>query len=219
MKEHNTNENTYVKKVSYQPESPLNPLRTFALQTHVPIIGDEVLRFLELMVSIKAPARILEVGTAIGYSAAAMLLCSEAELVSIEREESMHKIACDNLRALGLEDRARLLFGDASELLSELADDAANRFDFAFIDASKAHYLEHFLLAEPMLNEGALVLFDNVLYLGLLAGRRTASKNNTIRNRMQDLIDYCFRLEGYRVSMLQAEDGLLILHKQKRVSK
>lgn len=194
-------------------------MRTFALQTHVPIIGDEVLRFLELMVSIKAPGRILEVGTAIGYSAAAMLLSGEAELVSIERDEKMYRIACENLRNLGLEDRVKLLFGDASEHLSALAEQASNRFDLAFIDASKAHYLEHFLLAEPMLNEGAVVIFDNVLYLGLLAGRRTASKNNTIRNRMQDLIDYCFDLQGYRASLLQAEDGLLILHKQKRVSK
>ncbi len=214
MKEHNTNENTFVKKVSYKADSPLDNMRTFAIKNKVPIIGDETLRFFELMLALKKPKQILEVGTAIGYSAGAMLLNTEAELISIEKSEEMYQQACENLKKLGIESRARLLLGDASDILLEMRENEEKRFDFVFIDASKAHYLEHFQLIEPMLEKDALIIFDNVFYLGLLAGRRSINRNKTIRKRMQALIDYCFGNEVYKASLIQVEDGLLVLHKK-----
>lgn len=213
MKELNTNENTYVKRLSYNAESPLDRMRSYALLHKVPIIGDEALRFLELMAALKNPAEILEVGTAIGYSTAAFLLHSRAKIVSIERNEEHYLLAERNLRELGLIDRAKLILGDASECLLKLAKEGGHRFDFVFIDASKAHYLEHLKLAEPMIKKGALIIFDNILYLGLLAGRRTVSKNNTIRRRMEELIDYTFSSTNYKASLIQAEDGMLLLRK------
>ncbi len=216
MKKQNTNENTYVKKVSYKPESPLDNMRAFAIKNHVPIIGDEVLRLLEILLSLKKPQKILEVGTAIAYSTAFMLLNSEANIISIEKSEESYKTACENLAELGIEDRAELILGDASNVLATMSDDKRNTFDFVFIDASKAHYLEHFKLVESMLNNEAVIIFDNVLYLGLVAGRRSINRNKTIKHRMQALIDYVFNNENYKASLLQAEDGLLILYKRGR---
>ncbi len=215
MKEHNTNENTYVKKISYKPNSPLEDIRSYAIEQNVPIIGDEVLNFLDVFLSVKKPKRILEVGTAIGYSASFMLLNTDASLVSIERERDSYDIASENLRKMGVDKRAELLLGDASEVLKEMSQKENNKYDFVFIDASKAHYLEHFKLVEPMLEEEAVVVFDNVLYLGLVAGRRSISRNKTIRNRMQALMDYVFHHEKYKASLLQSEDGLLIVYKVK----
>ncbi len=212
MKKQNTNENTFVKKVSYNSKSPLDSMRTFAIKNHIPIIGDEVLRFLELILSVKKPKNILEVGTAIGYSSAAMLLSTEANLTTIEKNHELYRKANENLISLDLKNRVNIILGDASDVLKELAEDN-KKFDFVFIDASKAHYLEHFKIIEPMLDEEALILFDNIMYLGLLAGRRSISRNNTIRYRMQELIDYCFNNENYKTSLLQAEDGLLVLYK------
>ncbi len=215
MKEHNSNENTYVKKISYKPNSPLKPIRTYAIEHHVPIIGDEVLNFLGLLLSLKKPKHILEVGTAIGYSASFMLLNSSADLVSIEKSKDSYDIAIQNLRKMEVENRARLILGDASEVLKEMRQKEDNKYDFVFIDASKAHYLEHLKLVEPMLEEEAIIVFDNVLYLGLVAGRRSISRNKTIRNRMQALMDYVFHNEKYKASLLQSEDGLLIVYKIK----
>ncbi len=214
MKNSNTNENTYVKKVSYNPKSPLNDMRTFAIENNVPIIGDEVLRFLEMQVTIKKPKSILEVGTAIGYSTVAMLLNSEAGITSIEKDEKSYEIAKSNIKKMGFEKRAKLILGDASEVLLEMGRNKDRHFDFVFVDASKAHYLEHFKLIENMLMNDAVVIFDNVMYLGLIAGRRSINRNKTIRYRMQGLIDYCFDNPRYKVSLLQAEDGLLLLYKR-----
>ncbi len=213
MKKQNTNENTYVKKVSYKPESPLDSMRAFAIKNNVPIIGDEVLRFLEILLSLKKPKKILEVGTAIAYSTAFMLLNSEANVISIEKSADSHQIASENLKKMGIEDRAELILGDATEVLQKMNQDKNNVFDFVFIDASKAHYLEHFKLVEDMLDDEAVIIFDNVLYLGLVAGRRSINRNKTIKHRMQALIDYVFNNENYKASLLQAEDGLLLLHK------
>ncbi len=214
MLETNTNENFYVKKISFNPESPLINMRTFAIDNKIPIIGDEIFRFLEFMVNLKKPKNILEIGTAIAYSSSCMLLSSNANLISIEKNENSHKIAKENLKKLGLSDRAELILGDATEVLQKMSLENAQKFDFVFVDGPKSHYLEHFKLIEKMVESGGLIFFDDVLYLGLLSGRRSVGRNNTIKNKMQEFIDYCFNHNDYIPSIVQAEDGVVLLLKK-----
>lgn len=188
----------------------LNELEKFSKETQVPIIRTQMQSFLKFLLALKKPMRILEVGTAIGFSA---LLMSEyapkgSRITTIEKYEKRIPIARENFKKAGKEESITLLEGDAAEILKELT----GSYDFIFMDAAKGQYI-HFLpdilrLLEP----GGILLSDNVLQEGDILESRYAvtRRNRTIHTRMRE---YLYELKHHpllETVILQLGDGVTV---------
>lgn len=183
-------------------------MKKYANANNVPVLYDESLVFLRFLLNIKKSVKILEIGTAIGYSGCAMLLASEnAHLHTIELDKATHDLAKENFQKIGVENRVHQYLGDAAEIIGNLEE----KFDFIFVDAAKGQYLEYFKLCESRLNEGAIVVFDNVLYKGTVAGLPHTRRNHTIAKRMNMLFDYIENSKKYEMSLLGIGDGILLV--------
>ncbi|PID82841.1 MAG: methyltransferase [Clostridiales bacterium] len=202
----------YVKKKNYNAESPLRDLRTFAIDKNIPIISDEMVNFMKLFLNINKPKKILELGTAIGYSSILFALNSNAEILSVEINEDNFNLALKNVDAFGLNNRINLVNFDADEYLDILFE-KGQKFDMVFIDAAKGQYLSNFMKVEKLLNNDAVVICDNVLYRGIVAGKRTLRRNKTIKVRMNDFIDYLMDNKNFITSFNKLGDGLTISKK------
>lgn len=205
----NTHENIYIKKISYDSNSSLDNLRTFAIKNNIPIIGDEMLRFLRVILKIYKPKNILEIGTAVGYSGTNMLLHSEAYLTTIEINPSHYSKAIEVFKENNLLKRVDSRLGDAEDIIKNVISEE-KKFDMVFIDGPKGKYYEHFKMIEPMLETGAVIIFDNVMYQGLIAGRRSIRRNNTIRYRMKNLVEEIMLDKKYEACLTQTEGGVLM---------
>ena len=212
----------------------IESLKYYANLHNVPVLYDESLVFLRFLTQIHSPKRILEIGTAIGYSGSAMLLCSKnSMLFTIEIDETAYYLAAEHFKSLDLSHRVRQYLGDAAFILGEFcklhlehlsnskSEDSALLkvdknidFDMIFIDAAKAQYLEYFKLCEPLMSDTCVVVFDNVLYKGIVVGLPHTRRNNTIGKRLNELFSYIEQSKRYEMSLLGMGDGILLV-KQK----
>lgn len=126
--------NGFYKPLNQQMEA----LRKSAEENHIPIILKETESFLEFVVKATTPRRILEIGTAVGYSAA-FFACLGADVVTVEKSEEMAGIAAGNIKRLGLEEKVTILTGDGEEAIRQNMK-KGDLFDMVFIDAAKSHY-------------------------------------------------------------------------------
>lgn len=188
----------------------LNELEQFAIKTNVPVIRPQAQSFLKLLLAVKQPGRILEVGTAIGFSA---LLMSEyapkgCQITTIENYEKRIPVARENFRKAGREGQITLIEGDASQVLKELEGD----FDFIFMDAAKGqyiHFLPDILKRMPM---GGLLVSDNVLQEGDVLESRYAvtRRDRTIHSRMREYL-YALKHNGQlQTDILPIGDGITV---------
>ena len=157
---------TYINSLDKGNTPFLNELEQEALKNHVPIIRREMQSFLKVLLQIKAPARILEVGTAVGFST--LLMCTynpaSCEIVTIENYEKRIPIAMENFKKAGREKQITLLPGDAQEILKTLEES----FDFIFMDAAKGQYINWLPDILRLLRDGGLLMSDNVLQDGTI---------------------------------------------------
>jgi predicted O-methyltransferase YrrM len=146
--------------------SPLElELKEYAKENKVPIIFDEGLSFVEAIIGAKRPKNILEIGTAIGYSAIRMASVCNSNIYTIERDNSMYNLAIENIKKAGLENNIHVIFKDALEAFSDVSN---IKFDLIFIDAAKAQYHKFFDIYTPLLNDNGVVICDNMLFHGLV---------------------------------------------------
>lgn len=205
------NISTYIEKHSLKniPDELLD-IKNMANINNIPIILNETLSLLKLLIKIKKPKKILEIGTAIGYSGSLMLLNSENSFLhTIEVNENNFKEACKNFNSIGLTNRVCQYLGDAKEILKDkivLKDE----IDFLFIDAAKSQYLDYFKLSEKFLSNNAFIFCDNILYKGIVAGIPHIRRNNTIENRMNEFVEFCINNKKYNFTLLNVGDGILI---------
>ena len=179
--------NKYIEQLNSKDLSQeLENIKSYALAHNVPIMVDEGLDFLLMLVKVLKPKRILEIGTAIGYSAIRMALVSEATIDTIERDQESYEIAKKNIILLNMQDRINLHLADAL-----LFDESVltEKYDLLFIDAAKAQYIKFFEKYTPLLNENGVVLTDNLLFHGLVTtDEEIASKN--LRSLVRKINDY-----------------------------
>ena len=152
----------YIRSLIPEASEKFKELEEFAKENKVPIAQKETAKFLEFMVSMKKPLRILELGTAIGYSAILMYESSgaKANITTIERDENMIKYAKENFKKYNLEDKIEIKEGDCLEILEDLEEP----YDLIFMDAGKGHY-NHFLPhCLRLLKEDGIIIADNVLF-------------------------------------------------------
>ena len=202
---------SYLEKTHKENDAFFKELRCYAQEHHIYIVKQDVERFLRTLVSALKPKNILEVGTAIGYSAMFLLEASgeTAKITTIERDEIVFLQAKENIRKRGLEKRVRQIFGDASEVLCDLND----TFDFAFIDAAKGQYRAHFEEALRLAKKGGVIVTDDVLYMGMTASDELATKKHaTITRRLREFLDFLCKDERFETVILPIGDGVAVTY-------
>ena len=178
----------YINSLDMGSTELLNQIEEEALRDHVPVIRREMQSFLKTLLAAKQPKAILEVGTAIGFSA--LLMCEyghpEAHITTIEKYEKRIPVAKANFFRAGREKQITLLEGDAAELLGQLC----GPYDFIFMDAAKGQYIHFLPDILRILAPGGLLVSDNVLQEGDLIESRFAveRRNRTIHSRMREYL-------------------------------
>ena len=190
----------------------LQDLEHYAKENYVPIVMKDAARFLGFMIAANKPRTILELGTAIGYSALVMAMHGEGQITSVEREESMRELALDNIKKKGYEDRIQVVLDDCAAFLRK----SEAMYDFIFMDAGKSHYREYLDLSLPRLSEDGMILCDNVLYKGLVAEEEVARKHRTNIVNLKEFIRYVHEREDLVVSLLSISDGMLLIRRKNK---
>ena len=193
----------------------LNELERFAIETNVPIIRPQMQSFLKLLLAIKQPKQILEVGTAIGFSA---LLMSEygpenCRITTIEKYEKRIPLAKENFKRAGKEDQIVLLEGDAVEILKKLD----GPYDFIFMDAAKGQYIHFLPDILDLMPIGGLLISDNVLQDGDVLESRYAvtRRDRTIHSRMREYLYELKHNEQLQTDILPIGDKVTVSVKLK----
>ena len=185
----------------------------------VPLILAETEEILGILTGITQPKRILEIGTAHGYSSLYFAKrLPEARITTIERNPAMVEAALPEFATRKEGERIDLLVGDAMEILNELVDrladaDETEKFDFVFIDAAKSHYREFLEAAEKICTKDALIVCDNILLKGWIveAEGSEAKRHRTSIKYMKKFIEYLRGRDDIEVSILTGGDGLAII--------
>lgn len=195
----------------------LNEIESEAKKANVPIIRTEMQSFIKLLLAMKKPMSILEIGCAIGFSA---LLMSEyapegCRITTIEKYEKRIPVAKENFKRAGKEDCITLLEGDALELLTKLE----GTYDFIFMDAAKGQYINFLPEILRLMPEGGILLSDNVLQDGDVIQSRYAvtRRNRTIHTRMRD---YLYELKHHpqlTTAVLPVGDGITLSVKGEKI--
>lgn len=185
-------------------------IEAFAHETYVPIIRKEMESFLKVMIRIKQPKRILELGTAIGYSAILMAKCmpQDCHITTIENYEKRIPIARANFVKAGVEDKVTLLEGDAKEILDTLTGE----YDFVFMDAAKAQYMSYLESLRSLMPKGAVLIADNVLQEGELMESKyvVERRNRTIHARMREFLYYMKHNDEFETTIVPIGDGITL---------
>lgn len=188
----------------------LNKIEAEALRDNVPIIRRETQSLLKFLLSTKEPVNILEVGTAVGFSALLMAYYSgdSTHITTIEKYEKRIPVAKENFEKSGIGDKITLLEGDATEILSSLEGE----FDFIFMDAAKAQYINFYPDVKRLLGKGGLLVSDNVLQDGDIIESKFAvtRRDRTIHKRMREYLLTINRDEDLTTTILPVGDGVAL---------
>ena len=193
----------------------LAEMRAFGEAEHVPIINSRGLGVLLQAVEEQRPHRVLEIGTAIGYSALyiASKSAEDVEITSLELSEERAEIAQGYIDRSPFKDKIEIRVGDAGEALTKLS----GKYDFVFIDAAKGQYPDYFLKIQEHLTSNAVIVADNVLFRGYVMGTVEAPRRfKTIVKRLREYIDMVSENAGYVTKIYENGDGLAV---SKRIAK
>ncbi len=206
---------TFINSLDTKNREILEIIEQEAREAHVPIIRREMQSFLKVLLMLKKPMRILEVGTAVGFSA---LLMSDyapegCRITTIENYEKRIPIARENFRRAGRESQIELIEGDASEVLKTLE----GSYDFVFMDAAKGQYIHYLPSVLRLLAEGGCLISDNVMQDGDVIESRFAveRRNRTIHARMRDYLYELKHNEELVTSIIPLGDGVAVSVKQR----
>jgi len=201
---------TFIHSLETENSEILETIEKEALDSFVPIIRKEMQSFLKVLLAIKKPKRILEVGTAVGFSAILMseYAPNDCHITTIEKYEPRIPIAKENFKRAGKEDKITLLEGDALEILQGME----GKFDFIFMDAAKAQYIYYMPEVVRLLAKDGVLISDNVLQDGDIIESRFAveRRNRTIHSRMRE---YLYELKHHKLletSIIPLGDGVAL---------
>ena len=176
-----------------------------------PILRDKSFELLLSVIEKRQPKSILEIGVNLGLSGIAMLLkLKKASLSGIEIDEEKAKLAKENYKFFGVEERAKIFLGDAGEIIPILS----GKYDFIFLDGPKGHYYEFVQNLIPLLNKGGVLFADNVLFRGYVDGRvKTPRRFNTTKHSMENFLEYITTKDNLKTEIHDLEDGVNITEK------
>lgn len=201
---------TYINSLDTGNTEILDIIEKEAIESYVPIIRKEMQSFLKLLLAVKKPARILEVGTAVGFSAVLMAEYNPvtARITTIENYEKRIPLAQENFKRAGKESQITLLQGDAAVILKTLEE----TYDLIFMDAAKGQYIHFLPEVLRLLAKDGILVSDNVLQDGDIIESRFAvtRRNRTIHKRMRDYLYELTHKEELVTSILPIGDGITV---------
>ena len=202
----------YIHGFSRPVSGQLMELRLQAEAEEVPVILRETEDLLGVLLSIIRPRRVLEIGAAIGYSAAYFARKTGGQVVTIEKSSEMCQRASENIGRLGLTDQIRVIEGDGEEEVRKLSEAGEPPFDFIFIDAAKSHYRRFLDAAMELTHGGTVIVSDNVLFRGSVAedGQVQDRRHKTNIRRLQEYMKYIYDHPSLETSLIACGDGLAV---------
>lgn len=201
---------------SYIPErsSFFNELEKFAMEHRVPIMEPGGIETMLQIMRIQNPKRILEIGTAIGYSALRMAdAISDTQIITLELDEERIALAKENIKKANMENRITILEGNALDLYDQVA--AFGSFDAIFIDAAKGQYTKFFAMYKSLLTENGCIYTDNVLFKGLVAEENQSENKrlSSVAAKIKQFNQWLFEQKDFISVIIPVGDGLAVSKK------
>ena len=189
-------------------QQELEKIKKKALEEHIPIIMDETLEVMEKYLVKIRPQKILEIGTAVGYSAMCFtsFLAENGRIDTIEREADRVKEAKDNVKKVGVEDKICIYEGDAVEILPTLKEP----YDMVFIDAAKGKYPFFLKEALRLIHSHGIIFADNILYKGYVLSDYNKHKQRTAVRNLREYIKEVSENPNLETEILEVGDGLAV---------
>ena len=190
----------------------LEKIKQKAIEEHIPIIMDDTLEVIEKYLKENKPHKILEIGTAVGYSAICFteILAEDGQIDTIERDTERVKEAKENIKKAEVENKINIYEGDAVEILPTLR----NKYDVIFIDAAKGKYPFFLKEALRMLNTNGIIFADNILYKGYVMSDYNKHKQRTAVRNLREYIKEVNENPELETEILEVGDGLAISKKK-----
>ena len=201
----------YLDIISPVNSQTVEEIRSVAKENYIPIIKRDTENLLKFVLKMQNPKSILEIGCAVGYSAIIMLENSDADIVTVEKMPERVDEAKKNIKYANLEDRAKIIEGDAGEILERLVNEN-KKFDFIFMDAAKAQYITWLPTVKALLKDKGIIFSDNCLQEGDLLESSFAirKRDKTIHKRMRDYIYLLLHDEDLESWIFSIGDGVLL---------
>ena len=201
----------YLDIISPVNSQTVEEIRSVAKENYIPIIKRDTENLLKFVLKMQNPKSILEIGCAVGYSAIIMLENSDADIVTVEKMPERVEEAKKNIKYANLEDRAKIIEGDAGETLERLVNEN-KKFDFIFMDAAKAQYITWLPTVKALLKDKGIIFSDNCLQEGDLLESSFAirKRDKTIHKRMRDYIYLLLHDEDLESWIFSIGDGVLL---------
>ena len=205
----------YIRLIQPKYDGVLGKIQEEALSMEIPIIPHETARFLSTLLTIKKPKEVLEIGTAVAFSAGLMCryLQPDGHVTTIDRYELMLKDARKNIKRLGLEDKIKIIQDDAANVLPKLE----GPYDFIFLDAAKGQYIQFLPQILRLMPIGGVFVADDVLQGGNIAKSRFSleRRQRTIHKRMRNFLWDISHLDCLESSIIPIGDGIVFCTKIK----
>lgn len=201
---------SFIRSYIHDDEGRLGEIYLKAQADGIPVIRPETREFIKTQIMICKPAKVLEIGTAVGYSALFMLkyMPVDAHITTIELSACRADNARANIHELGYGDRITVINGDASMVLNELD----SVYDMVFIDAAKGQYMTYLKQAMRLVRKGGIIISDNILQEGeILESHFTVAKRDrTIHDRMREYVYELMNNDGLESSIVPVGDGVAL---------
>lgn len=202
---------SFVRSMAKEDAGALGELYRDAVRRGVPVIRPEARELLKTQLLIKKPKRVLEIGTAVGYSSVYMtqFLSEDARITTLELSEARTQEARANIARFGREHQITVLQGDAADTLKTLPDAT---YEFAFVDAAKAQYIYYLPEVLRILKPGGVIVSDNILQEGevLESHFLVEKRNRTIHDRMREYLYVLTHHDALETTILPLADGMAI---------
>ena len=186
----------------------IKEMERYAEANNVPIIEHDSIEFIRKYIKLNKVKSVLELGTAIGYSAILMAECDKSvEVTTIERDEKRYREAVKNVTECGLDNQINIVFNDALEV-----NLAGHKYDLIFIDAAKGQYIKFFEKFENYLNPGGIIITDNLKFHGLVENKEGIESRNVrgLVNKIEKYIDFLKQNEDYVTKFYDIGDGISV---------
>ena len=187
----------------------LERIKEKALENHIPILMDDTLETIKEILSNKKPKKILEIGTAVGYSASQFVRFSGEQIErvdTIELDEQRAREAIENIEKIGISDKINVIIGNAVDVLPTLND----KYDVIFIDANKGKYPIFLQEAIRLSSTGSIIIADNILYKGYVMSDYNKHKQRTAVRHLREYIAEALENPILETKILEVGDGLAI---------